>query len=493
MRLRKLIMSLPTHQVFGVDELSIKSLKDNSKRVNENSLFVAIKGITVDAHNFIGEAINKGAIAVVGEQEPSKEILGKATYIKVSDSRQALGQLASAWNERPSTKMKVIGVTGTDGKTTTSNLIWWILNQAEKETGLVSTINAKIGKKTFDTGLHVTNPTSIELQKYLAIMVKNKCKYAVLEITSHGLAQGRVAGIKFDTAVLTNITHEHLDYHKTFNNYRMIKSRLFGNVKHAVLNKDDSSFKYIARKAHKAEIISYAHKTEADYRFMDVNFSSNGSKFSIKNRNTFKNLSSNLIGEYNIYNILAAISVARIYGCTYKQIKQALKTFPPLTGRLEEINTGKKFRVFVDFAHTPNALKNLLATMKLLLPKNKRFILIFGCAGNRDLLKRPIMGEIAAKYANKVIVTAEDPRKEDLSDIYSNIISNLTGAAILRRFIREDDRKQAIKIAINFAKKGDFVVITGKGHEKSMCFGEKEYHWSDQEEVSSYLRAQYYK
>ncbi|MCK4588784.1 UDP-N-acetylmuramoyl-L-alanyl-D-glutamate--2,6-diaminopimelate ligase, partial [Candidatus Woesebacteria bacterium] len=373
----------------------LSGLTDDSRSVKKGFLFVAITGLKVDAHKFIPKAIQAGAVAIVGEKEPDKTWLDKITYIKVPNSRQALGLLASAWYGHPSKKLKVIGVTGTDGKTTTATLIYWILKKAGKKAGLISTVSAKIGEKEFETGLHVTSSEPLKLQEFLAKMVEKKCEYVVLEVTSHGLDQERVAGIKFDIGVLTNITHEHLDYHKSWQAYRRAKAKLFEGVNLVVLNKDDKSFSYISRfVSKKAKIISYALKKAADLNLENIVLSGK----------------TKLLAEYNLANTLAAVAVTRELGVSEEDIKTALSSFKLPTGRLEKINEGRDFDIYIDFAHTPNALEKVLSHLRK--ETKGRLITIFGSAGERDKEKRFLMGEIAARLADVSIFTAEDPRTE---------------------------------------------------------------------------------
>lgn len=327
-------------------------------------------------------------------------------------------------------KLKIIGVTGTDGKTTTSHLIYEILQEAGFKVALVSTVAAYIGDEEIDTGFHVTSPEPWLLQPLLKKIEKKGFTHLVLEVTSHGLDQNRFVGVKFYVGVITNITHEHLDYHGTFEKYRAAKMKLLRMSKHPI-------FKY--------------------------------TKTRIKITNPA------LAGEYNLYNIGAAVAVTRIFNVQDSIINKAVREFKGVPGRMEEIRLGQPFRVIVDFAHTPNALEQVLKELKKQKAKGKRLILVFGCPSRRDTIKRPIMGQIAIKLADRVIITAEDPRTESLDEIYAQITGGEEG------FLREDDRQKAINLAVGMAGPGDIVVATGKGHEKSMCFGTTEYPWSDRE------------
>ncbi len=374
----------------------------------------------------------------------------------------------------PAQKLKVIGVTGTDGKTTTANLIHHLLTKSGKKAALISTISAKIGQKEIPTGFHVTSPHPWKLQSLLRRIMDKGYQYLVLEATSHGLAQHRLLGSNFYLGVITNVTEEHLDYHQTYENYLAAKAKLFSGVKIAVLNKDDQSYFYLKSKIknQKSKIITYGIKKKADFTPQTFKF---------------KTL---LPGEYNQYNCLAAIAVASSLGIDEKKIKKAIASFKSLEGRMEAIDEGQDFKVYVDFAHTPNALEQVLKTLKKELKEGKKLLVVFGCAGLRDIQKRPKMGTIASRLADLVILTAEDPRTEDVKKIINQIARGCLkkGGVEGRTFFKVPDRSEAIRFAVNKAKKDDLVVICGKGHEKTMCFGRKEYPWSDQKEVSRALK-----
>ncbi|MCH7641455.1 UDP-N-acetylmuramoyl-L-alanyl-D-glutamate--2,6-diaminopimelate ligase, partial [Patescibacteria group bacterium] len=417
-KLTILLDNLSDFRVYGTLGRDISGITDDSRKVKKGTLFVAINGLTVDGHKFIPDTIGSGAVAIVGERKPRKSWLDKITYIKVPSSRRALAFLASAWYNHPSKKLKIIGVTGTDGKTTTANLIYWILRSSGEKAGLISTINAKIGDKEYDTGFHVTNPEPFQLQKFLAKMVEKKCKYAVLEVTSHGLDQERVAGIDFDVAVLTNITHEHLDYHKTWRQYRDAKVKLFKASKVSVLNYDDESFSYISKIiGGKKKVISYGVKEKADYLAKDIEDTVQGTKFTLISNGRSIKISTKLHGDYNVHNTLASIAVAKNLKIPWKKIESAISSFKTPIGRLEEIKNRKGFKVYVDFAHTPNALENVLNFLKI--KKQGKLIAVLGSAGERDFTKREQMGGISGRLVDISIFTAEDPRNEDVNDIIS--------------------------------------------------------------------------
>jgi len=370
----------------------------------------------------------------------------------------------------PARQLTVIGVTGTDGKTTTVNLIYHILITSGKKVSLISSVNALIGKKEYDTGFHVTTPNPWALQKYLRQAVDKGCQFMVLEATSHGLDQHRLLGANFALGVVTNVTHEHLDYHKTYQNYLKTKAKLFQAVKLAVLNQDDKSFNYLKSVVpKKAKLITYGLK-KGDFT-----------------PRTFK-FKTSLPGEYNQYNCLAAIAITSCLGLSNKMIKKGVSSFEPIKGRLEEIDEGQDFKVFIDFAHTPNALESVLKFLKE--KKEGKLIAVFGCAGERDRAKRPVMGEVSARLTDITVLTAEDPRTEDVNEIIDQIARGCQRAGGIegKTFFKVPDRAEAIKFSLRKAQKGDIVIICGKGHEKSMCFGKTEYPWSDQKEARQALK-----
>lgn len=486
MYLKKLLGVLSHYKVFGPTDIEISALVEDSRRARKGSLFVAVPGLNVDGHKFIPQAIKNGAVAIVGEQDPKSLKLSQKTYIRVKNARQTLGFLASAWFGNPSQKLKIIGVTGTDGKTTTVNLIYAILKEAGKKVGMISTVNAKIGNKTYDTGFHVTSPDAIPLQAFLAKMVKEGMEYAVLEVTSHALAQYRMAGVKFLGGVLTNITYDHFDYHKTFTAYKKAKAGLFRKVQFGILNKDDKSFEFVKKYLpRKSRVVSYGINASADFQAKDVNLTLKGTSFTIKNRKNLIPGKTNLLGEYNVSNTLAAIAACRSLQIPWASIQKAVSKFKPPVGRLEKVETKKPFSIYVDFAHTPNSLKNVLTALHRLKKPNGRLIVVFGCPGERYIGKRPMMGKIATTIADISIFTADDPRSENIN----KIIDQIASGAENKNYIREPERGRAIKRAVDMAKSGDIIALCGKGHEKSMAYPNGvEYPWSDKEAALAALQ-----
>lgn len=391
--------------------------------------------------------------------------------------------VASTYYFFPGRKMTVIGITGTDGKTTTANLLFHILKSAGLQVSLISSISAEINGKSLDTGFHVTTPGPWTLQKLMNQALKGGSKYLVLEVTSHALDQHRTFGSSIDIGIITNISHEHLDYHKSLDNYRRVKAKLLSCVKYSILNLDDASFKYLKSIA-SGKVITYSINSLADYTPVNTK------------------IKTKLLGIYNLYNCLAAFTASKIVGVDDKTIINAINNFPGIEGRMEEIKSEKNFKIYIDFAHKINALKNALITVRNLT--TKKLIVVFGCAGLRDHLKRPIMGNIAAELADYAILTAEDPRTEDVRDIIKQIANGcevmkmveadknkLKNGQLLngnKYFWRIPDRQEAINFAVRkLAKRGDVILLCGKGHEKSMCYGKTEYPWDEKLAVNKAL------
>lgn len=488
-------------QTFGnvQAEIQIRGLAIDSRQVSPGDVFFALVGGNSDGHRYIPEAVNRGAAAVVGTEE-FRDL--EIPYLRVQDGRLALAQLSAAFYGFPARDLVVIGVTGTDGKTTTANLIYSILQAAGIQTGMISTVNAQIGKRVLDTGFHVTTPEAPDVQRYLAEMVAGGMSHVVLEATSHGLAQQRVAECGFDVAVVTNITHEHLDYHGSYEHYLSAKSLLFtyladtpqkkaGNPRLAVLNRDDGSFDHLQALVNGFETeinsVSYGLSLEADVSGENLESLPGGIRFTARIDDKKLELQSPLVGAYNISNCLAAISAVKRLGIKEQYIQQGIAEIPGIPGRMEVIDLGQEFLAIVDFAHTPNALKKSLQAARQLT--EGRVISVFGSAGLRDKAKRRMMAEISAQMADLTVLTSEDPRIESLENILAEMAEGAVrqGGVEGKSFWRVPDRGEAIKFALHAAEAGDIVISCGKGHEQSMCFGEVEYPWDDRTAMRSGL------
>ncbi|MBC8172050.1 MAG: UDP-N-acetylmuramoyl-L-alanyl-D-glutamate--2,6-diaminopimelate ligase, partial [Anaerolineae bacterium] len=467
----------------------------------------------VDGHDFIAQAIANGAYSVIGSK-PIEALTGLTVpYVQLRDPLAALGWLAAAFHDFPSRELVVVGVTGTDGKTTTSTLIHSILRMATGGTaGYISTIAADLGGTTTDTGLHVTTPEAPAVQGYLAQMQANGVSHAVLEMTSHGLAQGRLNGVDLDVAVMTNVTHEHLDYHGTWENYRNAKGIMFDMLatsarkagvqapkfkegdapeltipKIGVVNADEKSAAYFAAKPID-RIVTYSIEQDSDFKATHIRFEPGKTFFRIGDEAYFTPLA----GHFNVYNCLAAIAATRSLGVNLATVQTGLAQVRSVSGRMERIDEGQNFTAIVDFAHTPNALKMALQAGRTMLPEGAggRLIAVFGSAGLRDVEKRQMMAETSAQYADFTILTAEDPRTESLDAILQMMADGCTaqGGIEGQTFIRVADRGEAIYQACQLAQPGDVVMACGKGHEQSMCFGTIEYPWDDRDAMRAALK-----
>jgi UDP-N-acetylmuramoyl-L-alanyl-D-glutamate--2,6-diaminopimelate ligase len=479
---------------FGEDP-TIAGITADSRKVQPGNVFVAMSGGSSDGHLHIADAVARGAAALVGE----KTLDGLTVpYIRVDNSRQALAYLAAAFYGYPARKLTMIGVTGTDGKTTTCNILYQILLAAGRKTGMISTVNAVIADEVLDTGFHVTTPDAPDVQYYLAKMVAAGLTHVVLETTSHGWAQYRVDACEFDLAVVTNITHEHLDYHGSYENYRAAKARLFtslastlpkpqGNPRLAVLNRDDDSYSYLSNLALDRKI-SYGLGGDGEVCAENIRFSPDGTQFVLVARNMRVAIKTDLVGAYNVSNCLAALAVAVIgLGISPEVAARGISQLRGVPGRMERIESGQPYNAIVDFAHTPNALRVSLETARTMLAlqadsdRKGRLIAVFGSAGLRDKEKRRMMADISARLADITIFTAEDPRTESLDKILEEMADGARAAGGLeeKTFWRVRDRGAAISFALANAQSGDFVIVCGKGHEQSMCFGTTEYLWDD--------------
>jgi len=473
-----------------IPPLPITGIALDSRQVQPGNLFVALVGGSTDGHAYIPAAVKQGAVAIVGSR-PAAEFDLSVPYLQVDDTRIALAWLSAAFYGFPARKLTVIGVTGTDGKTTTSNLLYHILKNAGIRVGMVSTVNAVIGDEVIDTGFHVTTPEAPDIQHYLAQMVAAGLTHVILETTSHGLAQERVTACEFDIGVVTNVTHEHLDYHGSYEAYRDAKARLFthllttaekpqGNPRLAVLNQDDLSYEYLHPFVQTHQL-SYGFDPQANVHPTDLTYNPAGMHFTaVFPDGQSAAVTSRLVGRYNVSNILAAMTAAMGgLGISPELAAAGVAKLPQIPGRMERIDLGQDFTAIVDFAHTPNALKVTLKTAREMT--TGRVIAAFGSAGLRDREKRRLMAEISANLADLTILTAEDPRTESLDGILAEMAAAAAGQGGVegQTFWRVPDRREAIRIAIQIARPGDLVLALGKGHEQSMCFGITEYPWDD--------------
>jgi UDP-N-acetylmuramoyl-L-alanyl-D-glutamate--2,6-diaminopimelate ligase len=462
--------------------------------VTDGSLFVAYPGVAVDGHDFVPQAVGKGAVAVVAEKK-IREL--DIPLIVVPDGREALAHLSATWHGYPARQLTVVGVTGTDGKTTTCNLLHSILTAAGWRAGLITTVNAVIGERVMDTGLHTTTPDAPDVQGYLAEMVEGGMELAVLEATSEGLAQHRMSACDFDVAVVTNIAHDHLYFHGTRQAYQEAKATLFrhltagyrkaGVPKVAVLNADDNSYRFL-RAIPADQHWNYSIEGDGDVVATGLRRSATDTRFAVQSPEVDFELRTALLGEFNVSNILAATGAALALKVPVDAIQQGVWEVKGIVGRMERVDEGQDFLAIIDFAHTPNALERALETARGLT--RGRVIAVFGCAGERDVAKRPWMGEISGRLADVTVLTGEDPRTESLAAILDEIAVGLEEAGGIEgeSYFRVADRAEAIQFAVDLARPGDLVIACGKGHEQSMCYGTVETPWSEHEVLRAALR-----
>jgi len=492
--LADLVAALPQAKVWGEADIPINSITCDSRQARPGSLFVAYRGVAVDGHDFVSHALNNGTVAVIAE----KKLKGLSVpLILVPDGREALAYLSAAWQGFPARKLTVVGITGTDGKTTTCNLLHSILTAAGRRAGLVTTVNAVIGQRVSETGLHTTTPDSPDVQRYQAEMVDAGLEIAVLEATSEGLAQHRVSACDFDLAVVTNITHEHLYFHGSLEAYQQAKAMLFHHLstghrkpnvpKVAVLNADDDSYSYLHR-IPADEQLTYSIEGDATITATGIRRSPTDTRFAVQSPQVDFELRTMLVGDFNISNILAATGAALTLGVPVEAIQEGIWAVKGIVGRMERIDEGQDFVALVDFAHTPNALQQALKTARTLTAG--RIITVFGSAGERDLKKRAWMGEIGGRLADVTILTAEDPRTEPVENVLAEMArgAEKAGAVEGQSYHRIADRAEAIQFAVDLAQTGDLVICCGKGHEQSMCYGTVETPWSEHEALRAALK-----
>lgn len=460
MKLKKLINNLKTIEIYGSLDREISGINHDSREVKSGDIFVAIEGFTVDGHDFINDVISKGAKSVVVEKDvPIKEGI---TVIKVEDTRDALAKLSSEFFGEPSKNMEVIGITGTNGKTTITYLLRSIFEEDNKKVGVIGTNGNIIGGKLYKTDN--TTPESLALQENFHKMVELDTNTCIMEVSSHSLDMKRVECTDFDIGVFTNLTEEHLDYHKTMEDYFNSKLKLFFMTKEAnIINMDDPFGKLILEKTFNedASFITYGLTDEADIYASDIKYSSSGVAFKMNTPMGSINIDFNIPGEFSVYNALAAASCGFVYSMDLKTIKAGLEKVKGVKGRFEIVPTNKDFTVIIDFAHTADSLDKTLAVIDEFAEGRK--VVVFGAGGNRDKTKRPIMGETVAKHADLSIVTSDNPRNEDPKKIIQDIIKGIE--KVNGDYIYYIDRKDAIRYALENAKPKDIILLAGKGHE----------------------------
>ena len=478
MIITELVNRIPVTAIHGDSSREVTELVFDSRKSTKNSLYIAVKGTVSDGHSFISSAIEKGATAVVCEELP--EVLAEnVTYIQVKDSSKALGHLASNFYGNPSRKLKLVGVTGTNGKTSVSTLLFDVFKNLGYDSALLSTVEIRIGEEVIPA-THTT-PDVITINKILAEAVEKGCEFAFMEVSSHGIAQNRIEGLHFKVAGFTNLTHDHLDYHKTFDEYLKTKKRFFDELEDtavAVTNIDDKNGNVMLQNT-KAGKKTYALKTMADYhgKLLEVDF--NGMLLNFNGKEFWTTLT----GKFNVYNLLLVFGIAEELGFEQDEILQAVSKLKRVSGRFETFKSDGGIFFIVDYAHTPDALENILDSINDIRTKNERLITVFGCGGDRDHSKRPEMGNIATKKSTLAIITSDNPRTEDPAQIIKEIEAGVEPQNF-SKYTSIPDRKEAIKMAIKFAEPRDIVLVAGKGHETYQEINGVKHHFDDKETIN---------
>ncbi|MCG0274728.1 MAG: UDP-N-acetylmuramoyl-L-alanyl-D-glutamate--2,6-diaminopimelate ligase [Thermosediminibacteraceae bacterium] len=479
MKANQLINSLTEIlDVKGSDDVEIKSIAYDSRKVETGSLFVAIQGFKLDGHDYISEAVAKGATAVIGEKDV--DLPENILYIKVKNSRKALSEASSLFFGKPAEKLKVVGVTGTNGKTTTTYLIKAILDEAGYSTGVVGTIGVRIKDRLLPS--ERTTPESLELNHIFSEMLKEGVEYVSMEVSSHSLKLHRVDHINFEVGVFTNLTQDHLDFHINFEDYYASKKKLFSLSRKAVINVDDESGRRLCRELN-IPVLTYAIEEKADVKAENVTINESGVSFDVCALDKRKKIRYRVPGRFSVYNSLAAISACLILGVDLDTIAEALEKVKGVPGRFEPVDEGQDFTVIVDYAHTPDGLENVLSTIKSFA--RGRIITVFGAGGDRDRGKRPLMGRVVSEYSDYFIITSDNPRSEDPEAIIDDIEK---GVSENSKYERMPDRKEAIKRAIELASEGDVILIAGKGHENYQIIKDKVLPFDDREVAREFLK-----
>lgn len=474
MLLNELLKSIDYLSYENQDNIEIKNICYDSRKVEHGSLFVCIKGFESDGHQYAESAINKGAVAIVCEDDIDCNI----PKIKVKNSRKAMSFLSACFFGYPSKKLQMIGITGTNGKTTSTYLIKGILEACGYKVGLIGTNQNMIGDRVLPS--ERTTPDSLELNMLLKEMVDEKVNYVVMEVSSHSLYLDRVAEIDFKVSAISNITQDHLDFHKTMEAYIEAKSILFNKSEISILNIDDSSYSYMKKKA-KGDVLTYGIDN-GDIKATDIFLNKNGVSYNVSFEKENARIFVGIPGKFSVYNSLLAISVATSLGIPMPFIRMALKNQKGVKGRLEVFDTGKDFSVIIDYAHTPDGLINVIDTINEF--KDGRLITLFGCGGDRDNKKRSIMGNIATKNSDLTIITSDNPRTEDPKKIINDILEGAVGD----NYVVIENRKEAIEYAIKNAKANDIILLAGKGHETYQILGKDKIHFDEREIVDEILK-----
>ena len=472
MKLRALLQDVETKGVYTINP-DITNISDNSDKIRQNGLFICIRGAKKDGHLYARKALERGASVIICDHD-----IGISNSVIVGDTRKAYALISARFYGLCHKKMRIIGVTGTNGKTTVSYLIRKILEDSGCKTGLIGTVNVVIGKEKYPADL--TTPDPADLHRYLMLMHIAGCQACVMEVSSQALCQDRVYGINFECSVFTNLTAEHLDYHNTMADYASAKQLLFESSKISVINADDAYASQMLEAAC-GKTMTYSMSSVADYSASDIRMTCSGVTYKLKTRKNDYNVSYDCIGAFSVYNSMAAIAAADAIGTDTDKAVRSVARFDGIIGRMERVENSSGINIIIDYAHTPDSLMNALTTLRSLY--NGRLIAVFGCGGDRDKSKRPEMGRVAAQFSDFVFVTSDNPRREDPESIINDIVSGIPKG----KFFRITDRKLAIKSALYSAKAGDTVLIAGKGHEKYQILGTQKIYFNEREIVKKLL------
>lgn len=470
-------------EILGNKEVNIKRLNFDSRTVEEGDCFFAIRGEVCDGHRFIASAIEKGAAAIVCEEAP-QEMTDKVTYIVVEDSHGAMADMASAFYDFPSCKLKLVGITGTNGKTTTATLLYDMVRQMGYNAGLISTVVYKINEREI-VSTHTT-PDPIRLNAMMREMVEEGCEYCFMECSSHAIVQERIRGLKFAGGLFSNITHDHLDYHKTFAEYIRAKKLFFDHLPEkafSVVNIDDKNGRVMVQNT-RSKVRTLSLRTMADYRAKIIEMHLDGMLLRINDREVWVGL----VGRFNAYNLLTVYAAAIELGFDQEEVLRALSMMHSVRGRFETVRSSTGVTAVIDYAHTPDALENVILTIEEFRKENQRLIVVCGCGGNRDKTKRPKMAQIAVKYASTAIFTSDNPRHEDPEAILDDMTAPLTAA---ERYLRIANRHEAIRTAVLLAQPNDIILLAGKGHEDYQIIGDEKIHFDDREEICQQFNQQH--
>ena len=477
MKLEEILNGINTTEILGETSREISGIHIDSRKVEPGDMFVAIKGTQTDGHAYISKAIEKGASTIICENLP-EEIDNNTTYIKVGDTEDAIGKLATTFYGNPTSKLELIGVTGTNGKTTIATLLYNMFRQFGYKVGLISTVCNYIDGEAIPT--EHTTPDSITLNKLLGRMADEGCKYAFMEVSSHAVAQKRIGGLKFSGGIFTNLTRDHLDYHQTVENYLKAKKAFFDNLPKsafALTNLDDKNGLVMVQNT-RAKVCTYSLRSLSEFKGKVLEDGFEGMLLDINNIE----VNVQFIGRFNASNLLAVYGAACLLGKKVEDVLLALSTLQPVSGRFDALRSPKGYSAIVDYAHTPDALVNVLNTIQEVLKGKGNIITVVGAGGNRDKGKRPIMAQEATKQSNKVIITSDNPRFEEPQDIINDMLSGLNKED-MRKVISIIDRKEAIKTACMLAQPGDAILVAGKGHESYQEIKGVKYHFDDKEVI----------